>query len=156
MRSLNEKRIAVKNEIMQKRYNATTKTIRPSLAELIDRYTILKLKIERISGLSADQILYEKSSLEKELAFYSQVIDEFRKRGVKVEDEWITKLYNFNASIWDMESDIRRGKEESLGLEEVGRRAIKIREYSRKRDALKNEISEKSKTGFKEIKIFIK
>lgn len=156
MRSLNEKRIAAKNEIMQNQKNATTKTIRPSLAEIIDRYTILKLKIERIGNLSADQILYEKNSLSKELAFYNNAINQFRQMGINVNDEWIARLYNINASIWDLESDIRRGKEDQLGLEEVGKRAIKIREYSLKRDAVKNEIVCKSKSGFKELKIFIK
>ena len=50
-----------------------------------------------------------------------------------------------------MESDIRKGKEEELGLEEVGRRALAIRDWNKKRILIQNEIIEKF-GGFKNIK----
>ena len=40
-----------------------------------------------------------------------------------------------------MESDIRKGKEGELGLEEVGRRAIAIRDINGLRIMIKNEIA---------------
>ncbi|MFA5889100.1 MAG: hypothetical protein WC857_02620 [Candidatus Paceibacterota bacterium] len=155
LRGFNEERIAVKNEIMKK-HSITTKTIMMSLAEIIDRYTILKLKKERMSGLTSDQVLYEKPSLEKEYGLYGQAIDRFRQKDTEIEEEWINKLYEINAKIWDIESDIRQGKEKILGLKEVGRRAIVIRELSEVRVAVKNEIVEKSKNGFKEVRVYIK
>ena len=52
-----------------------------------------------------------------------------------------------------MESDIRKGKEGELGLEEVGRRAILIRNLNRERVALKNKIIEETGIGFKDVKV---
>ena len=55
----------------------------------------------------------------------------------------IDALYEVNGAIWDLESDIRKGKEGELGLEEVGRRALKIRDLNAKRIQFKNDISER-------------
>jgi hypothetical protein len=52
-----------------------------------------------------------------------------------------------------MESDIRKGLDDNLGLEEIGRRAIKIRETNKIRVSIKNEISRKTKSGFEDVKI---
>jgi hypothetical protein len=50
--------------------------------------------------------------------------------------------------MWTLEADLRKGKEGELGLEEVGRRAIAIRDLNKQRVTLKNSISK-----FKDIKI---
>ena len=60
-------------------------------------------------------------------------------------------LYDINGQIWDLEADIRNGKEGLLGLEEVGRRALKIRDLNAERIRLKNEIA-KEHGGFVEYK----
>jgi len=52
-----------------------------------------------------------------------------------------------------LESDIRGGKENLLGLEEVGRRAIMIRDLNKKRVALRNKIIEETGIGFKDVKV---
>ena len=52
------------------------------------------------------------------------------------------QLQEINGRIWDLESDIRKGKEGELGLEEVGRRAIAIRNINGERIALKQKIAE--------------
>lgn len=148
----NKDRTAIKNEIKDK-YKKNVETIKMPLSEIIDRYAILKLKSERINSLTPEQILYEKPSLERDVALYAEAIDNYRKEGVKVEDGWITKLYEINAKCWDIESDIRQGKEDLLGLKEVGRISMMLREVHKGRIGLKNEIVEKSKSGFKEVKI---
>jgi hypothetical protein len=68
-------------------------------------------------------------------------------------EEYIDKLYDINGQIWDLESDIRKENEHILGLEEVGRRAIKIRNLNNIRIGYKNEINSKYNEGFIETKI---
>ena len=65
---------------------------------------------------------------------------------------FVDKLYKVNGKIWDLESDIRKGKEGILGFEEVGRRAIKIRDFNNQRVSIKNEIVSNFRQGFVEIK----
>ena len=113
------------------------------LAEVLDRLSILKLKIERIN----------ESHLKKEQESFNKAIQEFKNHGIKIKNSWLEELYNVNAKIWDLESDIRKGKEGELGLEEVGRRAILIRNLNRERVAIKNNIIEETGIGFKDVKV---
>ena len=113
------------------------------LPELIDRLSIIRLKIERIG----------EPHLNREYEEYKRAIEENRKKGVKIDEKWLERLYELNSRIWDLESDIRRGKEGELGLEEVGRRAIEIRELNKKRISVKNEIVDKTGKGFKDVKM---
>jgi len=57
-----------------------------------------------------------------------------------------------NGFIWDLESDIRKGKEGQLGLEEVGRRALMIRNLNSIRVWTKNLITRTTGRGHLEIK----
>lgn len=118
--------------------------MRVSLADLIDRYAIVKLKIQNHG---------EEETLLKELNAVDEAIKEYANERIILKKEWFEDLYIINLSIWNLESDIRKGKEKELGLEEVGRRAITIRNLNKKRVALKNEIIEATHIGFKDIKI---
>jgi chromosome segregation ATPase len=109
------------------------------ISEIADRYSIVLLKHERI----------ENANLSKELKIYRKELDKYKKDI----DSFIKRLYEINGEIWDLESDIRKGKEKLLGLEEVGRRAIHIREKNKKRISIKNEMVEKYEEGFKDIKM---
>ena len=113
------------------------------LPEILDRMSIVKLKIERIG----------EPHLKEEYAEYEKALDEFKSRGIQIKQEWLDDLHKFNGEIWDLEADIRQGKEEELGLEEVGRRAIKIREANKKRISVKNKIVEATGLGFKDVKM---
>lgn len=119
------------------------------LAEVLDRYTIVRLKKER---LTPEQMVAE-PFLEKEFTAYGKAIDEFRLRGVNVKQEWLDTLYEINKKCWDMEAAIRQGKEGELGLEEVGRRTLILRDFNKERNALKNQITKETGLGFPEIKI---
>ena len=61
--------------------------------------------------------------------------------------ELVDRLVIVNNRIWHLEADIRKGKEGLLGLEEVGRRAIEIREHNAERVALKNELTKRLDPG---------
>lgn len=109
------------------------------LSELLDRITICKLKVER-AGSEACQ--HEYHLLRSHLTNY----------GFPQAESFLEKLYAVNASIWDLECDIREGREHELGLEEIGRRALRIRNLNNQRVALKNQIVSESQIGFVDAK----
>ena len=113
------------------------------LPEILDRISIVKLKIERIG----------EPHLKEEYKEYNKAIKEQKLRGIKIKDEWLKKLYEINGKIWDLESDIRKGKEGELGLVEVGKRAIEIRELNKQRISVKNRIIEETGLGFRDVKM---
>ena len=106
------------------------------ISEIIDRYTITKLKSERTS-----------ENVNDELLTYKQEIDLYN---VDLE-KYIQLMYEINSKIWDTESDIRKGTK--LPLEEVGRLALKVRDLNCERNAIKAIIVDQFSEGFKEIKI---
>jgi hypothetical protein len=108
-----------------------------SIGDITDRYSICKLKSERLSLDLSDEI----NQLEEELINYKGI------------SSYVGKLYEVNGLIWDLESDIRKGNEKILGLEEIGRRALKIRDYNNVRVSIKNEINSKYNEGFIEVKM---
>ena len=111
--------------------------IKMSISEVADRLSICRLKQERTA-----------EDLREEIALYENEVG--RYVGV---DRFIDELYDINGEIWMLESDIRRGREEELGLEEVGRRAILIREWNKKRVAVKNQMVNEYGEGFEDIKV---
>lgn len=104
------------------------------LSELIDRYTILKLKSERTDLDVLDQLALYKNEIPENLNAY------------------VDQLYDINGKCWDLEAAIRQGKEEELGLAEVGRRTIILRDMNKIRVKIKNDITEITGQGIKEIK----
>ena len=111
------------------------------LSEIIDRYTITKIKSERTDEDVADELRAYKYEIngpdyaEK----YSLIVS------------FIDRLYEMNAQLWDTEADIRKGVD--MPLEEIGRSALKVRDLNSQRNAIKAEIVETFSEGFKEIKI---
>lgn len=112
------------------------------ISEILDRYSIAILKKERAAAENEIEIF----DLEKE-------IENYKKINSELINNFVTKLIDINGKIWDLESDIRKGKEGELGLEEVGRRAINIREFNKIRVGYKNEIVEIFEEGYKDIKM---
>ena len=106
------------------------------ISEIIDRYTITKLKSERTNEDVATELLTYKKELDK----YDTNLDDY-----------IHRMYLINGRIWHTESDIRKGT--NLPLEEIGRLALQVRDLNCERNAIKAEIVENFSEGFKEIKI---
>lgn len=119
------------------------------LSEIMDRYSILKLKLERLSFNQKEIELV----IRKEFNAYEKALKEFEAKGIAWKPEWLEKLYEINGKIWDLEADIRQGREGLLGLEEVGRRALIMRDINRERIKMRNLITEESGSGFFEIKV---
>jgi len=110
-------------------------SLRISPGDIADRYSICRLKQDRAGVDVQDEL----NALAKEVKDKNLI-------------DYVLRLYAINGQIWDLESDIRAGKEGTLGLEEVGRRAILIREKNKQRIEVKNEINIKFNSGFIEKK----
>lgn len=110
-----------------------------SIGDVIDRWTIAHLKQIR-GGIDTSE---EQSAYRDYCASYDQkvIMSAFRD------------LLKHNGDIWSLESDIRKGKEGELGLEEVGRRALKIRDHNKLRIEVKNKINNLYNEGFQEVKV---
>jgi len=106
------------------------------ISEIIDRYTITKLKSERTN----EDVVEELNFYKKELDLYTVNLDNY-----------IELMYNINGRIWDAEGDIRKGTD--LPLEEIGRLALKVRDLNCERNSIKADIVDQFSEGFKEIKI---
>lgn len=102
------------------------------ICELCDRLTIAQLKYER---LTSDEI--DKEGLLRQISYYQGGISP-PPAGLT---ELVQQLKTINGSIWDAEYLIRKGLDESLGLEEIGRRALQIRNLNRERISIKNAIT---------------
>ena len=111
------------------------------LSEILDRYTITKLKSERTN-----------EDVSEELSTYKKEIDnpDYVARSNQI-IPFIDRLYEINGELWDTEGDIRKGVE--MPLEEIGRLALKVRDLNCIRNEIKAEIVDTFAEGFKEIKI---
>ena len=111
------------------------------LSEIIDRYTITKLKSERTN-----------EDVSVELEAYSQEINKYKtlEHSEKI-NAFVRRLYEVNGQMWDKEGDIRSGVD--LPLEEVGRLALECRDINCVRNGVKAEIVDEFAEGFKEIKV---
>ena len=111
------------------------------LSEILDRYTITKLKSERTNEDVSD-----------ELRTYKKEVDnpDYVERSNQI-ISFIDRLYEINGELWDTEGDIRKGVE--MPLEEIGRLALKVRDLNCIRNEIKAEIVDTFSEGFKEIKI---
>jgi len=109
------------------------KPIAMPISELCDRLTIAQLKKERLSDEEIN-----KAELQKQIEYYESGVDMGRPRLVSL----VIDLHEINGQMWDAEYAIRKGLDDDLGLEEIGRRALKIRDLNRVRVSVKNEITE--------------
>jgi len=91
--------------------------------EIVDRYTILRMKAAQAPELFP------------ELSKYS---DEIVKLNIMRIWPFALILMEMNAKIWMLEADIRKGKE--MPIEEVGKRALAIRDLNKNRVLAKAEI----------------
>ena len=105
--------------------------------ELVDRYCIADLKFNK------------KVSNNDELEFYQ---NQMKLYDTSLIEQELKDLYVIHETIWGLESDLKSGLEERLPLDEIGRRAIKIRDWNNRRIKLKNIMAEKLGCSVREIK----
>jgi hypothetical protein len=97
--------------------------IKMSIADIVDRFTIIELKYFKLS----------RDAYMDEFCIYLHEI--IRLEGI---DPYLKALRKINHYIWNIESAIRQAQEDNLGLEEVGRRALIIRDANARRIRVKN------------------
>ena len=107
------------------------------IIELVDRLAIAEVKFQRTSANKEELLWYKEQALHIDL---SKIINEY---------EDLKRIHN---EIWDLEAELKTGREKELALEEIGRRAIAIRNHNNKRVALKNSMAEKLSCPVREIK----
>jgi hypothetical protein len=105
--------------------------------ELLDRLVIAKIKLDKTN---ANQDEYD---------YYAKQADQFDLTTVRT---LLDELEQVHLAIWALESDLRRGLEENLGLEEIGRRAVAIRNHNNRRVEIKNQLAEQLECSVREIK----
>ena len=114
-----------------------------SIPEIIDRISILSLKIKKSSN---PDLLSELEEYEKELERLGN------KSGLKMRKVWQKRLYSVNFKMWQLFTKMEKAKENSDYVK-IGRIYIQLLILNRDRTAIKNEIVDKTNDGFKDIKI---
>jgi len=110
--------------------------------DIVDRLCIAQLKAERIGT----------PQTKKEFKEFWEGL--FPHMLINPQIEWweiISNLYQVHRNIWELEADIRQAKMDK-NVEEVGFRALQIRDYNRIRIELKNRLNQLTGEGFLEIK----
>ena len=107
------------------------------IGELIDRLIIARIKTEKLGLTTNESEWYELAVQDLDLSVVELEMNELKETHLK---------------IWEMESLLKSGLEEQISLKEIGRRAIKIRDYNGQRVTIKNQISKKLGCDVIEIK----
>ena len=107
------------------------------IIELLDRLTIAKIKIDKGLDSQAEYDYYANQARQFDLTSVKSLLDD---------------LEETHLSIWALESDLRRGLENNLGYEEIGRRAVDIRNYNNQRVNIKNQLADALGDPIKEVK----
>lgn len=96
--------------------------------EFFDRFTIIIRKAK-----------FDPSNYTEQINEFSDIISMKHFSGELL--KLICQLQMINTDIWNLESDLRKGKEGELGLAEVGRRALHIRNINAERIDCINKIN---------------
>ena len=106
--------------------------------EIIDRLCIARLKWEKTQSNA------------EELGWYER---EWQKLPGSGDLEPVVKeLSDIHREIWNLEWQLKTGVEHELSLEEIGRRAIKIRDWNNRRLQVKNRAAELLRCPVRELK----
>ena len=105
--------------------------------ELFDRLAIAEIKWARTQ------------SNQEELKWYQDQVKSFDLTLIQAPLNTLKDIHN---TIWGLEAELKSGREVELSLEEIGRRAILIRDWNNKRIAIKNIIADLLECSVKEIK----
>ncbi len=112
-------------------------------AEIIDRLSIVKLKIEKIKD----------PFLNAEFQELIKALEAFKQEGIVIKKKWIDELYSINKKEWSLLEEISNEREkENLDYELFAKLYLKIEELNKERAKMKNKIVEETGKGFKEIK----
>ena len=106
--------------------------------EIVDRYTIAVVKHEKTNGAN-----------QEELYFY---LEQMKEANINPSDVKVIELIEHHRYVWSLEDDFKKAKIDALPLEEIGRRALYIRDIGYRRVDLKNALAEMVDDPVREIK----
>jgi len=108
------------------------------IIEIVDRYAISVVKHEKTNGAN-----------QEELDFY---LDQITEVDIDPLDPKLAELIEHHRYVWSLEDDFKKAKIDNLPLEEIGRRALYIRDIGYRRVDLKNDFAELLNDPVREIK----
>jgi hypothetical protein len=108
------------------------------IIEIVDRYAISVVKHEKTQGAN-----------QEELNFYLEQMKESNINPLNVK---VIELIEHHRYVWSLEDDFKKAKIDNLPLEEIGRRALYIRDIGYRRVDLKNTLAESLGDPVREIK----
>lgn len=100
--------------------------------ELVDRLCIARVKHGRTQGANQAELDW----YENQFALLSGTVHDQELLAHNV-----ASLTAIHQDIWDLEWQLKSGVEQQLSLEEIGRRAIRIRDHNNRRIAFKNSLA---------------
>ncbi len=106
--------------------------------EIVDRYAIAVVKHEKTNGAN-----------QAELDFYTAQITQ---TGITLTDHKLIELIEHHRYVWSLEDDFKKAKIDQLPLDEIGSRALYIRDIGYRRVDLKNALAESVGDAVREIK----
>ena len=113
--------------------------------ELIDRLCIARVKHERTNGANQDELDWYEDK-------YRQLVLTLDHDQRETLDHNISEITVIHNRIWDLEWQLKSGVENLLTMDEIGRRAIAIRDWNNRRITYKNSIAELFGLKMREIK----
>ena len=108
------------------------------IIEIVDRYTIAVVKHEKTHGAN-----------QEELNFY---IEQMQEVNLDLQNQLILDLIGHHRYVWSLEDDFKKNRVDGLPLEEIGRRALHIRDIGHKRVTIKNTLAALLNDPVREIK----
>ncbi|MBP8959351.1 MAG: hypothetical protein KBG40_02880 [Bacteroidales bacterium] len=117
-----------------------------SNGEIIDRLTILMIKLEKIND--EDKLV----NIRKEY----EVVAEAAKSILSLDDPLVTELYNINSKLWDIEDHIRDLERRKDFGEDFVNTARSVYFTNDRRAEIKREINLKTSSGLLEEKLYNK
>jgi len=106
--------------------------------EIVDRYAIAVVKHDKTKGAN-----------QEELDFY---LDQMKTVNINPQHHLVLELIQHHAYVWSLEDDFKKSRIDSLPLEDIGRRALHIRDIGFKRVELKNALAELVNDPVREVK----
>ena len=105
--------------------------------ELVDRLAIAEIKFDKTQANA------------EELEWYQT---QAKNHNLEIIQAELAELKKIHLQIWELEKELKSGTEQHIPLEEIGRRAIVIRNHNHERIRLKNLMAQRLQCPVREIK----
>ena len=117
-----------------------------SIGELVDKITILKIKLKYLKGQKKANVKYE----------YDLLLDILKDSPILMEDNLIKELQNINQKLWEVEDKIRKKELNKNFDEEFIQLARSVYRLNDERFKTKNDLNKKYNSEIIEEKIYEK